>query len=498
MRAGVDNPFSTVSLARNMSLSMSARASFLASVLLSMIPIACASVQAGETTLQKSTWDGATAQTKKPLASAPDHLEKTENQWTPLYTAIDQSRFEDAKVLLGAGADPNVEVDDGYPNGRRCLIQVAVNRFNAGIIKALLDAGAKVDHVDASGQQPIHAVTEWGTPEMLKLLLAAGAKLDAQIKGKAMDSRNGDQPIHLAAIHGNTEMVKALIALGADVNAKNACGNTVVKEVVYGGCDSNRLATLKVLLEAHADPNTADSDDRTPIDFAGFYGESDAIRLLLAAGAKPSTSSLAKQKFDAILGAVPWFLESLLEFGFFLVPFFAGVALQICFFRRKIPLWIGFVIAPVAEGIFLPQMFMPHSRNFFQKDLWFWFILIWFALLFAVGLQLVRAISPRMNPRQPQERAGRERLWYWIFLCSQTSLVTLLVCSMVQAGFGRVYLDTYYHPVRAFIVEDGMIVTALFQFILSPFFFRRFPILALFSWLTSLFLFIWENHPTYH
>jgi len=271
---------------------MSSRASFLASVLLSMIPMVCVSVQAGETALQKSAWDGATAQTRKLLANGADPNEKTENNRPPLYLAIAQGHFEDAKALLDMGADPNVEVDDGYPNGRRCLIQTGVHWGKVGIIKALLDAGAKVDHVDASGQQPIHAAAEWGSPEMLKLLLAAGAKLDAPIKGAGMDSRNGYQPIHLAAFHGHTEMVKALIALGADVNAKDARGNTVVKEVVYGGSNSERLATLKVLLDAHADPNAPDSDGRTPLDHASFYQNSDAIRLLLAAGAKSTVNTL--------------------------------------------------------------------------------------------------------------------------------------------------------------------------------------------------------------
>lgn len=272
--------------------SMSSRASFFASVLLSLIPIVCVSVQAGQTALQNSAWEGATVQTRKLLASGADPNEKTENNRPPLYLAISQGHFEDAKALLDAGADPKVEVDDGFPNGKRCLIQTAVRRGNVGIIKALLEAGAKVDHVDGSGQQPIHTAAEWGTPEMVKLLLAAGAKLDTPIKGAGMDSRNGYLPIHLAAFHGHTEMVKALIALGADVNAKDARGNTLVKEVVYGGCESGRLATLKVLLDAHADPNAADPDGRTPLDHASFYQEADAIRLLLAAGAKPTVNTL--------------------------------------------------------------------------------------------------------------------------------------------------------------------------------------------------------------
>jgi len=245
--------------------------------------------------LQQAAWDGNVEQVKALLAAGTKVNDEAYGVRPPLYLTIVQGQQRNtavAKLLLAAGANPNVEVDDGYPDGRRVVLQTAVEWGNTEIMKALLAAGAKVDHVDKSGQQPIHTAVGRGSIETAKVLLAAGARIDAKIQSNEMDSRNGYQPIHVAAFHGNSATVKYLISMGADVNAKDASGNTVVKTVVYGGCNADRIKTLQLLIDSGAKPDIADHDGRTPLDHATFSKDAAAIRILQAAGAKPSEASL--------------------------------------------------------------------------------------------------------------------------------------------------------------------------------------------------------------
>ena len=258
---------------------------------------ACGGAAKGaDTPLQQAAWDGDVGQVKALLAAGAKVDGEAYGVRTSLYLTIVQGQQQNtavAKLLLAAGANPNVEVDDGYSDGRRVVLQTAVGWGNIEIIKALLAAGAKVDHVDKSGQQPIHTAAARGSIEAAKVLLAAGARVDAEIKSNEMDSMNGYQPLHIAAFHGNTTTVEFLISMGADVNAKDASGNTVVKTVVYGGCNAERIKTLQLLIESGAKPDLADRDGRTPLDHATFYKDAAAIRILLAAGANPSDATLA-------------------------------------------------------------------------------------------------------------------------------------------------------------------------------------------------------------
>ena len=272
------------------------RHTMIAGALLIASAFACVGAAKGaDTPLQQAAWDGDVQQVKALLAAGAKVNDDAYGVRPPLYLTIVQGQQQNtavAKLLLAAGANPNVEVDDGYPGGRRVVLQTAVGWGNIEIMKALLAAGAKVDHVDKSGQQPIHTAAARGSIEAAKVLLAAGARVDAEIKSNEMDSMNGYQPLHIAAFHGNTATVEFLISMGADVNAKDASGNTVVKTVVYGGCNAERIKTLQLLIESGAKPDLADRDGRTPLDHATFYKDAAAIRILQAAGAKPGDAAL--------------------------------------------------------------------------------------------------------------------------------------------------------------------------------------------------------------
>lgn len=74
---------------------------------------------------------------------------------------------------------------------------------------------------DSNGRTPLHLAVQFHKPEIVKLLLASGAEVNAgDVKGLT--------PLHLAAAGGSVEITNLLLAHGAGVAATAIDGNTPV------------------------------------------------------------------------------------------------------------------------------------------------------------------------------------------------------------------------------------------------------------------------------
>ena len=96
--------------------------------------------------------------------------------------------------------------------------------------------------------------------EAVKQHLAAG--LDANA---AYEYEYGEWiPLHEAAVYGPKEMVELLIANGADVNAKGRVGNTAL----HLAANQNKEDIFELLIANGADVNAKNKFNETPLDFA--------------------------------------------------------------------------------------------------------------------------------------------------------------------------------------------------------------------------------------
>lgn len=103
----------------------------------------------------------------------------------------------------------------------------------------------------------------------------------------------GDTGLHIAAAAYKTEIARQLVAAGANVGARNRRGQEALHYAAVGGPGSAtwnppaQAATIICLIEAGADPNTADMDGVTPLHRAVRTRCAEAVRTLLAHGADP-------------------------------------------------------------------------------------------------------------------------------------------------------------------------------------------------------------------
>ena len=115
----------------------------------------------------------------------------------------------------------------------------------------------------------------------------------------------GDTALHIAAAGYRTELVRDLIRLGAQVHARNRFGDQPIHAAAVGSPNSSfwnpatQAATIRVLIEAGADPNAADKRGVTPLHRAVRTRCAAAVRTLLESGADPRLRN--KNGSDAML-----------------------------------------------------------------------------------------------------------------------------------------------------------------------------------------------------
>jgi len=122
-----------------------------------------------------------------------------------LETAIERGHAEVVRALLAGGADPN-----GVGYAGRPLLAVAAEGQEVDVVRALVAGGADVMRKGAGNATALHAAAEAGKLDVVELLLAAGAKVTAR-------TTMGWTALHSAVRRGDLPMVKSLIAAGADV-----------------------------------------------------------------------------------------------------------------------------------------------------------------------------------------------------------------------------------------------------------------------------------------
>lgn len=207
-----------------------------------------------------------------------------------------EKSHECIRMLLAAGANPCASNCH-----RKSPMLLAVRQDDAEAIKLLLAAGVSPNaRLNDKGELPLHHVL---SAEAARVLLAAGADVNAA------DSA-GYTPL-MTADGSNTALIRLLLQYGADPNACNAAGSVLthlsrrshevdlllcaagaryhadISDDVYHAIHDPCSCRLQQLIDDCPDIiYRVDSDTGyTPLLEAAWCGNTDALRILLNAGA---------------------------------------------------------------------------------------------------------------------------------------------------------------------------------------------------------------------
>lgn len=176
-----------------------------------------------------------------------------------------RERLEVARFLVSKGAKPMSLEVAAFVGDKE-----AVERFLAQ------DSGLAARGGTLNDPAPLRAAASGGQPEIIKLLLDKGFKVDAK-------DRRGETPLVVAAAAGHAEVVRLLLDRGANIHAQDANRRTALNHAVFLG---GHVEVTKVLLDRGANINARDDPaDRTILMHAAQGGFLELVELLADRGA---------------------------------------------------------------------------------------------------------------------------------------------------------------------------------------------------------------------
>lgn len=145
-------------------------------------------------------------------------------------------------------------------------------------MKILIDAGADVNA--KSGLDATALI--WSSMDHKKVQLLINAGTDVNVKSKI-----GRTPLIVAATRsGSAETLRLLLSKGADGKAVDALGTTALVEAAH----ANDLEAMRLLVAAKPDIDAGDLIGNTALIHAAGHGNLAAVKLLLANGANVNVS----------------------------------------------------------------------------------------------------------------------------------------------------------------------------------------------------------------
>ena len=228
-------------------------------------------------------------QQKKPIPEIDvyDHMGDTKLSQAARYKELDEARR-----LLGAGANPNILNAHG-----RTPLEIAAANDDLPMAELLLELGAKADigyplaRSKSEGMAALlkqHGATEAAPPKPKKSIMlwaySESEELGKILKAEEESGKLNPSVTVAVMLERSPETVKQLIAEGGDINEIHPTFGTPLGQAIRQKHDA---AYFAFLLEAGADPNLNNYGYASwPLYSAVSEGHIEAVKLLLKAGAK--------------------------------------------------------------------------------------------------------------------------------------------------------------------------------------------------------------------
>ncbi|WP_342835741.1 ankyrin repeat domain-containing protein [Candidatus Lucifugimonas marina] len=198
---------------------------------------------------------------------------------TSLHTAAEKNDVEMARALIARGEDVN-EKEDHYPDGDGDTPLILASYSNSiNVARLLVEAGADIDAQNWGKSTALEAAFLNDSLEVARFLMEIGAS-----------GVSSETVLHKAALSNSIKIVRLLIDTGADIDARltdldvswvNNIGNSPLHSAVRGSA----LDTMRMLIDAGADIQARNDQDETPLSIAAEKRHHKMVDMLIEHGA---------------------------------------------------------------------------------------------------------------------------------------------------------------------------------------------------------------------
>ncbi|MBE6417359.1 MAG: hypothetical protein E7033_02710 [Akkermansiaceae bacterium] len=195
--------------------------------------------------------------------------ESEDNAVRAFYTAAHNGRPAQLQILLDAGVSPQVTQFNTLS-----LYHEAIS--NADSIRVLLRVLPDFGSLNNAGQTAKELAQIRQYQESVSVFESA-----EWLQNAGHQPAHYDEDLLVAARKSDHRTLQHLLNVGARTEYRNDEGQTAV----HLAAQARQVTCLKRLLEAHANPNTTDHQNMTPLMLATINNKASFVRTLLAAGA---------------------------------------------------------------------------------------------------------------------------------------------------------------------------------------------------------------------
>jgi ankyrin repeat protein len=209
------------------------------------------------------------------------HLRTSDGTTVLMAAAAYGDGFHQVKFLVEKGADVKAESKVG-----RTALSSAVRAGNVDAVRLLLKAGADPNvrarepwqQEERGGDTPLITATSYGLTEIAKLLVEHGADVNAA------DNFIGHS-LNYALASDNAELAEFLIGKGASTKIKSPVAEE--SPVLWAAfSERGNPAVIQLLHAKGEDLNITNDRDETPLNWAKMRGQTELAAWLAGAGAK--------------------------------------------------------------------------------------------------------------------------------------------------------------------------------------------------------------------
>ena len=219
------------------------------------------------------------------IAAALLTLPLAAQQSTDLFDVVRNGDLRALKSSLQKTEAAKARDSHGVP-----LVMYAAAFGSPEALRMLIDAGADVNAKNSFDATALMWAA--GDPVKARILIEHGANVNSV-------SKQGRTPLIIAAAHhGAGETVRLLLEKGADARAKDGMGTTALLQACFAG----DIEVVRMLLEKGADVNGADKGGNTALSNAAGSDDVTLVKLLLSRGANVNSANsfAGKVKFGPI------------------------------------------------------------------------------------------------------------------------------------------------------------------------------------------------------